>query len=87
MNAVAKAVLALSLSVLSTAALAEEAKPATKPIPTTFDWSACKPNAEKFCKGVEGNENIYACLLKHDDDLSKACDAVHSSYEVATGRK
>jgi hypothetical protein len=27
------------------------------------------------------------CLFKNDDDLSKACDASHTAYEKATGRK
>ena len=89
MNTLTKAILAASISCafLSTAGLAEEMKPATKPIPATFDWAACKTEIEKFCKGSEGNENIYACLFKHDDDLSKTCDATHTAYEKATGRK
>jgi hypothetical protein len=67
-------------------ALAEEAKPATKPIPASWDWAACKDDAEKFCKGVDGADAIYLCLFKHDADLSKACNVVHTKYEEATGR-
>jgi len=78
---------AAAILTFSTGAFAEDLKPATKPIPATYDWSACKAEIEKVCKGVEGNEAIYACLLKHDEDNSKACDAVHTKYEIATGRK
>ena len=67
-------------------ALAEEAKPATKPIPATWDWSACKGEVDKFCKGVDGAENIYLCLFKHDAELPKSCNAVHTKYEEETGR-
>lgn len=87
MKPMSKALFAVILLAAPVGAFAEEPKPATKPIPASFDWSACKPDMEKFCKGVEGNENIYLCLLKHDDDLTKACDATHTKYEQATGRK
>ena len=68
-------------------AQAEQALPATKPIPATFDWGTCKAEMAKWCKAAQGSEDIYLCLLKHDEDLSKSCDASHSAYEVATGRK
>ncbi|MBF0563466.1 MAG: hypothetical protein HQL37_15970, partial [Alphaproteobacteria bacterium] len=81
MKHISLAVFAAILIGGSFVAVAEEPKPATKPIPASFDWSACKSDLEKFCKGSEGNENIYLCLLKHDEDLSKACDASHTKYE------
>ncbi|MBL8511040.1 MAG: hypothetical protein JNM52_05290 [Betaproteobacteria bacterium] len=40
-----------------------------------FDWKACSAEVEKFCKAVKGDDNIYAYLEKHDDQLSKTCDA------------
>ena len=52
-----------------------------------FDWKACKAEVEKFCKGVTGDEKIWACLEKNDDKLSKTCDAAHGKYEEQTGKK
>ncbi len=52
-----------------------------------FDWKACNVELAKFCKDVKGDENIWACLQKHDADLSRACDASHGKYEALTGKK
>ncbi len=52
-----------------------------------FDWKACKVELAKFCKDVKGDEKIWACLQKHDDDLSRTCDASHGKYEELTGKK
>ena len=52
-----------------------------------FDWKACKPEIEKFCKGVTGDEKIWSCLEKNDEKLSKTCDAAHGKYEEQTGKK
>lgn len=52
-----------------------------------FDWKACKVELAKFCKDVKGDEKIWACLQKHDDDLSRSCDASHTKYEELTGKK
>ena len=73
----------------SAAAHAQEAKPATKPVPAAWDWSVCKAEIEKNCKAVDGknNEAIYACLFKFDIENSPTCDAAHTKYEIETGRK
>lgn len=53
-----------------------------------FDWSACKAETEKFCAGEKDDEKIWACLQKHDIDLSEGCDNnAHSKYEKETGKK
>jgi len=37
---------------------------------------ACKPDAEKFCKGIRpGQGRILACLKSHQSDLAPACAA------------
>ena len=64
---------------LATSAFAAEDK--------AYDWSACKAEIQKFCKDEKGNEAIYACLEKHDKELSKTCDATHEKYEKLTGKK
>ena len=51
-----------------------------------FDWKSCKAEIEKFCKGVTGDEKIWACLEKNDEKLSKTCDAAHGKYEEQTNR-
>ncbi len=60
---------------------------ATKAAPDNFDWSACKAEVTKWCADAKGNEATYLCLAKHDEDLSKTCDATHNKYEEVTGRK
>ena len=36
----------------------------------------CKPDAEKFCKGIRpGQGRILACLKSHQSDLAPACAA------------
>ena len=52
-----------------------------------FDWKPCKAELEKFCKGVAGDDKIWACLEKNDEKLSKTCDAAHGKYEEQTGKK
>jgi hypothetical protein len=53
-----------------------------------FDWSVCKAEIDKFCAGEKDDEKIWACLQKHDIDLSEKCDNEgHSKYEAATGKK
>ena len=54
---------------------------------TTFDWSACKPEIQKFCNDEKGSEAIYGCLQKHDAELSKTCDATHEKFEKLTDKK
>ena len=77
----------LAVFAFAGSAYAEELMPATKPIPSTWDWSACKTEIERHCKDKQSNEDIYACLFKYDEDNSKTCDAVHTKYEITTGRK
>jgi ABC-type sugar transport system substrate-binding protein len=37
---------------------------------------ACKPDAEKFCKGIRpGQGRILACLKSHQSELAPACAA------------
>jgi hypothetical protein len=59
----------------------------TRPaVAAEFDWKPCKAEIEKFCKGVAGDEKLWACLEKNDEKLSKTCDAAHGKYEEQTGR-
>ncbi len=39
------------------------------------EWAeACKPDAEKFCKGVQaGQGRVASCLQEHEAELSGAC--------------
>jgi hypothetical protein len=38
------------------------------------EWEACKPDQEKFCKGIEpGQGRVAGCLSEHRDALSEAC--------------
>ena len=78
----------LSVAVFSAAMLLSGAAfaQATKAAPDNFDWSACKAEITKWCADAKGNEPTYLCLAKHDEDLSKTCDATHTKYEEATGR-
>ena len=75
-------------ALFASAAFAEDLRPATKPVPTSWDWSNCKAEINKSCADVasKGNEAIYVCLFQHDSLNSKDCDAVHTQYETATGR-
>lgn len=35
---------------------------------------ACKPDVQKFCKGIKpGEGRIWSCLKSHEADLSQAC--------------
>jgi hypothetical protein len=52
-----------------------------------YDWKACQADIEKFCKNAKGDEKIWSCLEDYDSKLSRACDAVHTKYEVITGKK
>ena len=37
---------------------------------------ACKPDAERFCKGVQpGQGRVLSCLKSHEADLAPACKA------------
>ena len=75
-KAVGMCVVAINVSLLSSSpAVASE-----------FDWKPCKAEIEKFCKGVTGDEKLWACLEKNDEKLSKTCDAAHGKYEEQTGR-
>ncbi len=70
--------LGLVLALSATPAFAEKA-----------DWSKCAKEMDKFCKTVKAtdDEAVWACLQKHDIDLSKTCDAEHGKYEAASGKK
>ncbi len=53
------------------------------------DWSLCAPDIAKFKCGdaqAKGDEDLYNCLIKHDGELSKACDPETTKYEVVTGK-
>lgn len=53
-----------------------------------FDWSVCSAEIQKYCPSEKDDEKIWACLQKHDIDLSEKCDNEgHSKYEAATGKK
>ena len=53
-----------------------------------FDWKPCEAEITKYCPGEKDDEKIWACLQKHDVDLSEKCDNEgHSKYEAATGKK
>jgi hypothetical protein len=54
---------------------------------TKYDWKACQSDIEKLCKDAKGDEKIWSCLEQYDSKLSRACDAVHTKYEVITGKK
>ncbi len=81
---IVKKVAAATIVVAGLFAVAGSASAAEK---ADFDWKACKAELEKFCKDVKGDEKIWACLQKHDDDLSRTCDASHGKYEELTGKK
>ena len=87
MKSMYKAAFVVAVLAFSGSAYAEELMPATKPIPATWDWSACKAEIAKNCQNAKTTEEIYVCLFKHDDENSKTCDAVHTKYEITTGRK
>ena len=43
---------------------------------TKIDWKACEKEVKEFkCTGDD--KSVWACLEKHDDKLSKACQATH----------
>ncbi len=72
--------LAFAFSLLAAAAFVPSAY--------AFDWSVCKAEMDKFCAGETDDEKIWACLQKHDIDLSEKCDNEgHSKYEATTGKK
>ncbi len=53
-----------------------------------FDWKVCEAEIAKYCAGEKDDEKIWACLQKHDIDLSEKCDNEgHSKYEATTGKK
>jgi hypothetical protein len=72
-----------SLAVVMTLASASAAFADVKPY-----WeSKCKAEIEKFKCDKSSDDSIYQCLLKHDVDLSKACDnEAHSIYEKESGK-
>jgi hypothetical protein len=48
---------------------------------TAAEQAACKPDYEKFCKGVmPGGGRIIACLAKQKDKLSAACQKVVAAH-------
>ncbi|MEY4447974.1 MAG: hypothetical protein RLZZ433_989 [Pseudomonadota bacterium] len=41
-----------------------------------IDWKACDKEVKEFkCTGDD--KSVWACLEKHDEKLSKACQATH----------
>ncbi len=41
-----------------------------------LDWKACEKEVKEFkCTGDD--KSVWACLEKHDDKLSKACQGTH----------
>jgi hypothetical protein len=41
-----------------------------------IDWKACEKEVKEFkCTGDD--KSVWACLEKHDEKLSKACQATH----------
>lgn len=41
-----------------------------------IDWKACEKEVKEFkCSGDD--KSVWACLEKHDEKLSKACQATH----------
>ena len=60
------AVVAASFVLSSTGTLAAE----------KIDWKACDKEVKEFkCTGDD--KSVWACLEKHDEKLSKACQATH----------
>ncbi len=50
-------------------------------------WDDCKKETGVWCSDAKGDEEIYACLLKHDSSLSKKCDEKDvTPYETKTGK-
>jgi hypothetical protein len=46
------------------------------------DWGACQNDIKKFdCRHGENDYDVYRCLTKHDNQLSKECYAVTTGYE------
>ena len=69
-------------ALLSTPVLAADAPKGEPP-----NWGKCTPDLAKFkCAAAKGDEQIYQCLMKHDGELSKACDPETTKYEVLTGK-
>ncbi len=45
---------------------------------------ACKPDVEKFCRGIQpGDGRIAACLKSHDSELAPACHQIVDKVESA----
>lgn len=45
---------------------------------------ACRPDAEKFCKGIKpGGGRIAACLKSHESELAPACQKIFAKVETA----
>jgi len=43
---------------------------------TKIDWKACEKEVKEFkCTGDD--KSVWACLEKHDEKLSKACQGTH----------
>lgn len=65
------AMIALTLSALSTAALAQ----------TASERAACHGDVKTFCSGVmPGGGRILNCLAKHKNKISAACAKVVASH-------
>ena len=79
-----------ALAIAAAAGLAAPALAFTNPAGYKADWQYCEAEIKKFkCEVAmaKSEEDLYQCLLKHDEDLSKGCDNnSHSKYEAATGK-
>ena len=53
-----------------------------------FDWSACQKDIKTHCKATDKTDKeIFDCLEKVENKLTKACYDAHEKYEKEAGVK
>jgi hypothetical protein len=56
--------------------------------PVSFASDACKPDIQKFCKGIEGGEGgMMTCLLRHRSELSAACQKAQAELRESLKKR